>query len=221
MFDHELSELFPATALPPEPMIVGGQPCQTNTALSALLIQMLLALQPHLLMQHNLAAPWPAVGGNEFVPSASAIPAALQTRTSTAPVFKTTTWTSSVVSTLTETLSKVVTIWFRNERIPTTILSTATRVVTDTIVMTSTLQLVEATEGVGRERRDADRKMPILEPSFSAPDTHDGHSLPLVAHQDDHPQGLLSDLLTRPQVVEAWNAFLKVVGDNIDEDQHI
>ena len=132
---------------------------------------------------------------------------------------KTTTWTTSVVSTVTETMSKVVSIWFRNERIPTTILSSQTRLVTDTIVMTSTLQPVEPTMRV-RERRDA-----VLESSIASPlegEAGQKHSDPLpmrTARWDE--QALLTDLLTRPQVAEAWNHFLKVAGESIDEDQRV
>lgn len=186
---------------------------QTNSALSALLIQMLLALQPHLLKQKE-ATHWPSalLANNELFQPAKA---------STTSSAMTTVWTSSVVSTVIETSSKVISIWFRNERIPTTLYSSATRLVTDYVTMTSTVEL-------SRRRREVEAAT-LLDPSFSERRAIGGLEFsatpPLVAITElpaspTDPQGL-PDLLTRPRVLEAWSNFVHVLaGETKHSDHH-
>lgn len=156
-----------------------------------------MALQPHLLFQQQPR--WPAVSNsnNELV-------------ISTREPIVTTVVTSSVVSTLTQTLSKVVSIWFRNERIPTTLYSQTTTLVTDYITVTSTLRgNVEPTDRV-RERREVKDEAILLESSLSENDrtTYDTRPIPRA---EPIRMSVLPDILIQPRVAEAWSNFLHVL----------
>ncbi|EFX90426.1 hypothetical protein DAPPUDRAFT_232048 [Daphnia pulex] len=175
-------------------------PCLPDSALNALLVQMLMALQPYFLSTQYQQQRMQFSNNNELFTA---------TKETNQPIIRTTVVTSSVVSTLTQTLSKIISIWFRNERIPTTLYSQATTVMTDFITITSTLN-VEPTEW-NRERREL-KDATFLESSLIDEDNLDAgyygtQSLPEVDESFD-VQALLPIHLSQPQVLEAWNNFL-------------
>lgn len=178
-------------------------PCLPDSALNALLVQMLMALQPYFLSTQYQQQRMQFSNNNELFTA---------TKETNQPIIRTTVVTSSVVSTLTQTLSKIISIWFRNERIPTTLYSQATTVMTDFITITSTLN-VEPTEW-NRERREL-KDATFLESSLIDEDNLDaGYYRTQPLPEDDESfdvQALLPIHLSQPQVVEAWNNFLRVL----------
>ena len=192
--------------------------------MNALLFQLLLAyLQPQMFRQPlPYAQPFVSNDGQDL----QQLPAAPMfnlnnllrpNELSSAPRFTTTVITSSFVSTVTQTLSTVISIWFRNERIPTTIFSKKILQVTETVTSTSTIA-VEPT--LLRKRRD-EQAEPIIEldssfsSDFLATDVYltnplqslDGDPLDQNAEQAAD----LSAIAQQPQVQEAWNRFLLVL----------
>ena len=159
-----------------------------------------MALQPHLLFQQQPR--WQTVSqvNNElYAPTPE-------------PII-TTVVTSSVVSTLTQTLSKIISIWYRNERIPTTLYSQTTTLMTDYITVTSTLRggHVEPTERARERRELKDDAILLLDSSLSEEDRIEYETRPLPQVKDIGRSKVLSDILTQPQVIEAWSNFLYIL----------
>ena len=107
--------------------------------------------------------------------------------------------------TLTETLSRIVSIWFRNERIPTTLYSTTTALVTEYVTLTSTLI------GTHRQRRD----IPYIESSMDDSE----HQFPIIRKTETQSSTLASNnllgFLAKPRVMEAWSNFLEVLREEV------
>ena len=127
------------------------------------------------------------------------------------PAVRTTLLTSTTVSTLTQLLPTVVSIWFRNERIPTTVLRSQTRIVTETITITSTFT-VEPT--MFRNRRDLDNDIE-LDPSFinigeEKLETEELLNSGNFAEQQLERQ-LINSVINQPEVLDAWNSFVQVL----------
>ncbi|KAI9555517.1 hypothetical protein GHT06_018032 [Daphnia sinensis] len=181
----------------------GALPCLPDSALNALLVQMLMAIQPYFLSYQYQQQRMQSSNNNELF--------AL-----TSEPIRTTVVTSSIVSTLTQTLSKVISIWYRNERIPTTLYSQTTVVMTDLITITSTLQgHVEPTEWK-RERRGLEDAT-LLDSSLSEEigfGYHKTRPLPVAESIGFHA---LPDHLIQPRVLEAWNNFLHVLEETQNE----
>lgn len=186
---------------------------------------MLVALQPHVLQQTtNQQQQFKSVNlqNNEIVNNPSAV---VKSRTIVL--------TSSTVSTVTDTFYKVVSIWFRNERIPTTVYSSTTRLVTETLTVTSVIPM-EPTEII-RERREAviinNNQPQRLDPSFPMTTDVNGFlstdetisirsSTPPLQQQLLPLQGV-PDLLTRPRVHQAWKDFVQILmeeSNKLDEE---
>lgn len=150
--------------------------CQLNSVLNTLLVKMVLASQPQLMQQQNY---------QQFE------------RTKV----KTTLLTSSVVSTLTRRVPKVLTIWFRNERIPTTIFATTTQVVTD---------IVTATSVIGAEPTDLEhdvhrRQVTRIESSFpERQEASSGITATDVLETATISEELVSQILTQSIVNDAF-----------------
>ena len=174
---------------------------------------MLVALQPHVLQQTTNQQQQHFKGvnsqNNEIVNNPSAI---IKSRTIVL--------TSTTVSTVTDTFYKVVSIWFRNERIPTTVYSSTIRLVTETLTVTSVIPM-EPTEII-RERREAviinNNQPQRLDPSF--PMTTDVNGFlstdDAISRSSTPPLQLLHlrgvpELLTRPRVHQAWKDFVQIL----------
>ena len=164
-----------------------------------------MALQPYFLSNQyqQQRMPFPQHNNNELFASI--------TETTDQPIFRTTVVTSSVVSTLTQTLSKIISIWFRNERIPTTLYSQATTVMTDFITITSTLN-VGPTEWNKRNRREV-KDATFLESSLLDDEKDNFYYKTKPLPNEDESVGVqaLGIQLMHPRVVEAWNNFLHVL----------
>lgn len=183
-----------------------GLPCLPDSALNALLVQMLMAIQPYFLSYQHEQQRRPAASNNNELIAPRSEP------------IRTTVVTSSIVSTLTQTLSKVISIWYRNERIPTTIYSQTTVVMTELITITSTLSgHVEPTEWK-RERREVEDAT-LLDSSLSE-DVGFGYyktqSLPVA---ESIGVDALPVHLIQPQVLEAWSNFLHVLQETQNSAQ--
>jgi hypothetical protein len=189
--------------------------------MNAVLFQLLLAyLQPQMFRQPlPYAQPFVSNDGQDFqqLPAAPMFNLNNLLRpnelSSAPPRFTTTVVTSSFVSTVTQTLSTVISIWFRNERIPTTIFSKKIVQVTETVTSTSTVA-VEPT--LLRKRRGEE---PIIELDSSlssdvlATDAYLTNPLQSLDGDplDPNPAADLSAIARQPQVQEAWNRFLLVL----------
>lgn len=185
--------------------------CQPNPELSAVLLQMLLSSMKQ---PGKLAGPGPA--------PVSAAPEAGFDLTDLkeldadinnvhVQVVPTTLITSTLVSTITQTLSRVVSIWFRNVRIPTTIFTKKQQVVTDYITVTSTLQvqptLLRHKREVQPELEDEHRDdSSLLQPSIL-----DGSVL--LSSSIETPQLGMESIFKRPKVLQAWNQFISVLDE--------
>ena len=130
---------------------------------------------------------------------------------------QTTLVTSTLVSTITQTLSRVVSIWFRNVRIPTTIFTKKQQVVTDYVTVTSTLA-VQPT--LLRSRRDGDQEeLTDIDPSFVQ--IQQSAAIPTKTPElldlDNH----FNVLAKQPKVLKAWNQFIEALEEaNEHETNH-
>lgn len=123
----------------------------------------------------------------------------------------TTVVTSSVVSTLTQTFAKVISIWYRNERIPTTLYSQTTSLQTDYITVTSILpSTVEPTEWV-RGRRELKYDATLLDSSLFEYDGSELRTQPLTTETESFRlSNQLPAILNQHRVLQAWSNFLEV-----------
>ena len=165
---------------------------------------MLMAIQPYLILQQQQQAqqqqPSWRRSNNELYPT-------------TPEPLATTVVTSSIISTLTQTVSKVISIWFRNERIPTTLYSQTTTLATDYITVTSTLPAanVRPTETV-RVRRELDDATQ-LDSSIIAENDHSGLRTGTLPLTEIPVSALPLSFLKEPRLVEAWNSLLQVLAE--------
>ena len=129
--------------------------------------------------------------------------------------------TSTLVSTITQTLSRVVSIWFRNVRIPTTIFTKKQQVVTDYITVTSTLQVRPTLLRHKREHQPEHQlehqleqeDHPLLQSSFP-------QSSALLPASVETPQLSLESIFRQPKVLQAWNQFISALqeaGHQLDQ----
>lgn len=183
-------------------------PCQPDTELNTLLVQMLVALHPYLILhqqQQQQPTNW-LTSSNELY------------ATTPEPI-ATTIVTSSIVSTLTQTIPKVISIWFRNERIPTTIYSQRTTVLTDYITTTSTLRgtAIEPTERV-RGRRDVSNAMLLDSSLTSEYDDSQFKTQPIsqISPLAVEAASALPAIWSEPRVSEAWNNLLDALKEAED-----
>lgn len=166
--------------------------CQINSAFNSLLTKMLLISQPQLLLQQKQS-----LQRDEMTASTSE---------------KTTTITSTETSTITSRVPKVLSIWFRNERIPTTIFVTMTQVITELVTTTSVIgveptdlahdvQKRQAAEVTPLDSSFPERNEDLIEDSFRTDDTilYDESIMRILAHQS--VKDAFSNLITAVQLV--------------------
>lgn len=175
-------------------------PCQPDTELNTLLVQMLVALHPYLIhhQQQQQQSNWLTSSNELYVPT-------------TEPI-ATTVMTSSIISTLTQTIPKVISIWFRNERIPTTIYQQRTTVMTDYVTVTSTLNgaEIEPTAEWVRGRRDLN-DFTLLDSSLTSEQEDSQFKTQPISQTtplDVETLSAVPAIWNQPRVSEAWNNLL-------------
>lgn len=170
--------------------------CQPNPVLNALLLQLFLTyLQPQLMQQTALLN-----HGQQVQPAAlEPAPFNFNQLAPVGPRYTTTLVTSTLVTNVTTTLSKVVSVRFRNQRIPTTVFTKTVVQVTETVTATETLAL-EPTLLAGRRRR---RDAVEIESSMASLHDADVDESRLLTH--------VSVVAVAPRVQQAWNRFVSVL----------
>lgn len=160
---------------------------------------MLVALQPQLMQQKQLLLR----EGSFSLP----------------PKERTTVITTSVVSTVTHRVPKVLTIWFRNERIPTTIFATSTQVVTELVTATSTMGAEPTNLAHSSVKKREATEVTQLDSSF--PERSDNSAANFDATDildDSTSEGFVSQILNHRNVREAFSNLMiaiQLAGDKI------
>ena len=118
--------------------------------------------------------------------------------------------TTSIISTVTQLFSTIVSIRFKNQRIPTTIFSSSVIEVTELKTITSTLGLEPSLQ---RPKRSDVEDSNLLDGSISEGESSSSitPTAPLTATYPE-PDHQLIALLAEPEVQEAWDHFVRVLG---------